>query len=551
MDIKRFYLSTDPFFDGKNVLFTGFDDNHLKSYVQRSGGQIVANITKTNLLIYDPDHIDTRSRALISYAKTHSIQCLDRFDYQSCADRSYTDLIKNNPEDQIEIKPDISHPRSLHDLYALKGNFRRQRVNIAERRQMDESNVVYPLPLVPSVPSVPSVQSAQSAVDTVPPPKNSKQTEAEAVTLPSVPVQLPPSSTSDTELDQILRDLEEMQKEEIIIPHKESISDLFFSTYYRDDTVADDTDVGGPFNCDVDVFDDYEYQGFDSSSGGFDSSSDDMFDIISSSDSSSDSDDPITPEERKYNRNMCDYLENNTNYFFSGIGLEKRDFRRYNWHIKKALCDCPEIMFYIKQYLPTEDEARFTQVFEKHVNTILRLFDPNYNKNFYDFLSKKEFANFINDPDVKKPVIIRLMNRHALKYHDPLYLYNLYNEVVNNRESDVSRKNAIKTLNAIINDNKMRIQEEKDKFMKTFVEIIDYYYYENSFETSIEDSIVESMGCMNSILLLIINFVEKLNELHVIGIYEIINNMTDSHIPLEAMIQYQMGRKRKIPLTIV
>jgi len=573
MNVKRPFQKINTLFEGKRIVLTGFSDKKVENYINRSGGCIVYGIASAQILIYDPDNIDQRSKTFIAYAKRSDIACWDRFDFQTDADRSYEEIMADQ-EDKVpnltpiekRDSPDQSKPMSLRGLYLN----RRQRHYPTKSTEGDESASTQSASTQSVRDRSVSNQSvcdqsncdqsarslcAQSA------PEDGSDSESDSkrpVKIRRTPIPLnrmseviasPPKSLSisDENIDELLRDLEDLQRAEVVIPFGYQTDDR---DYYRDDTIGDDT-------IDNDIYDGIELIGSDWSEGAFDSDSDFGRDIISESGSESGSEsesetDYISEKERRDNRHMCQYINNNHNYFFDGIGFSSRTIKNYDWNIRKVLRESPEILFFVKSYLPGEDEDRFNQVFEKYTNAIMDVFDSSKNGVLRNYLENRSFAEDIYNEETKGiPLMLRTMNSPELKYHDPGYIYGLYKKLLDGEEGKGKRKRALKKFDKIIAKNIKEVKKKRIIFRRTFLQILDDYYYENLLDTTDPDFQIYSLAFMNGVLLLILGFIEELLDLHVIGVNAFILDLLSMYLPLDAIICCQFGKKKNIPVQII
>ena len=149
-----------------------------------------------------------------------------------------------------------------------------------------------------------------------------------------------------------------------------------------------------------------------------------------------------------------------------------------------------------------------------------------YLKNWTDTSSNKWKTND------KKPYLKSILTKRKYQIISPSYTTNVYSEYIqkfsDNREK--FKENFEHHLDTIIAEFK----DEYKKFQVLYNEIVDAYVYEHPLVYDPH----YVMGFINSVLLAILDFVEKLIELNIYAIHPILIQVIEYYTPLDEINSY-------------
>ena len=243
------------------------------------------------------------------------------------------------------------------------------------------------------------------------------------------------------------------------------------------------------------------------------------------------------------NRTTCRLINLHIKGFYDNLYIPFDFFKEDDWKINKILYNNEDVLYYNKKYVTPYDEKRFYEVFDKFIIMIEDILTPN-NK-LCSFL--KRWTNM----DQSKWRIINtksflksLLNNRKFRFISPAYITNIYCDLNNKYKNDNEKikSEIIAHLMDIYKKCKMEIKN----FEEIYEEIITAYVYEYPIDTSEESAHVSAF--INSIVLEILNFSEKLIDLHIYAIHQIINEIIDYYTPLDTINTYKPHEfgKRKI-----
>jgi len=231
------------------------------------------------------------------------------------------------------------------------------------------------------------------------------------------------------------------------------------------------------------------------------------------------------------------------NFFDDNIYIPIGFFRNGDWKVSKILFDNEDALFYNKKYLPDEDDQQFHEVFTKYVTIIEEIMSPN-NKLFEVMTGWTDRAG-----SKWRSINKNFYLKNIIAEYDkisPLFIVNLFSELKEKYPDDGStiKKEFQQTLNEIMVDVKSEIRS----FRKIFKEIVMMYVYEYPIDSN-DDTHIK--GLINSIILSIITFADRLLDLNVYAIHAIVNNIIDNFLPLDEINLYDPTKYQGRPYCIV
>ncbi len=253
-------------------------------------------------------------------------------------------------------------------------------------------------------------------------------------------------------------------------------------------------------------------------------------------------DDSDLDYETEQNQTMCRLLRIQLKEFFGDIHIPYDYFRKDNWNISKVLYDNEDILFYNKKYITGTDEPRFFEVFDKYISMLEEIFTPN-NKLFI-FL--KRWTN-MNDKRWKntgvKSYLKTLLTHNVYQIISPSYISNLFCEICNNCKNnekyknsesfnDVIKKKTEKKLDGLIS----QVRTETKIFRREYNNIVSSYVFEFPYVT--DDKEFYTIAFINCIIMLIVDFAEKLINLNVYAIHPLVQEIIGNYVPLDDINLY-------------
>lgn len=242
---------------------------------------------------------------------------------------------------------------------------------------------------------------------------------------------------------------------------------------------------------------------------------------------------------------VCRAIRLNIREFYDHIYIPINFFRHGDWDVRKVLEENRDVLFYNEKYLAGDDIARFDKIFGAYADMIEEIMSGG--TNFFRFLD--------NWTDVPGRALKSICSRSYLrgiilckKYWalSPAYIADLYCDLYKKYKSDSGAVKAEleRTLDGIVS----QLQAETKEFKKNFRYIVDSYVY----ECPLDDGGAEifALSFVNSIMMEILDFVEKLIGLRVYAVHPIILGIIDYYLPLDEINQFDPeqygGRKYRI-----
>lgn len=246
------------------------------------------------------------------------------------------------------------------------------------------------------------------------------------------------------------------------------------------------------------------------------------------------------------NKTMCRLMNIHFKEFYDDIYIPYKYFRDDDWKIGKILYNNEDILFYNKKYLPEADEERFYEVFDKFTTMIEGILTPN--NNLYNFLKKwtnmtgKKWKSTNQTSYLKK-----ILDDPDYQYISPAYIVDMYCGLVNKYGNNSSQ--ILEQLTNILESILSQANDEVKKFRKKYNKIVSSYVFECPHMLSTKDKY--DSGLINSVLLEIFNFAEKLIDLHIHGVHTIVNSIINFYTPLDDINTYIPGNHHMRKLYIV
>ena len=238
--------------------------------------------------------------------------------------------------------------------------------------------------------------------------------------------------------------------------------------------------------------------------------------------------------ETEENRTVCRLLKIHLDEFYGDISIPFNYFRNGNWCIHKVLYDNDDILFYNKIYMTDEDNERFDEVFGKFIDMLEDIMNPKnkltiFLKKWTDMSNASKWKS--NDT---KSYLKSLLTQKKYQYISPQYTTSLYCNLCDKYPNDMDKikEKITEHLDNIV----QAVIKEVRAFRKIYNEIITSYTYECPIKS--QDKDVYVLGFINSIILTILSFAEKMIKLHVYAIHPIVNSVIEYYTPLDEINLY-------------
>jgi hypothetical protein len=256
-----------------------------------------------------------------------------------------------------------------------------------------------------------------------------------------------------------------------------------------------------------------------------------------------DSEDEKIAEE---NRTMCRLLNIHLRDFFDDIYIPYNFFRDANWNISKVLYDNEDVLFFNKKYITDTDENRFYEVFYKFMGMLEEIFTPD-NKLYAYFKKWTDMSNLKWRSNNNKTYLKQLLTGKKYQYISPLHTTNIFYEICikYNNDPEKVKLETEKQLDLIVKIVRKEIKE----FRQLYNDIIVSYVFEYPYNTNEQKLYVKAF--LNCVILAIIDFSEKLIDLHVYAIHPIIEEIIGYYTPLDEINHYNLKENDNKHLYIV
>lgn len=228
-------------------------------------------------------------------------------------------------------------------------------------------------------------------------------------------------------------------------------------------------------------------------------------------------------------------------YFF------KNDF----FNINKVLYNNDDILFYNSDFLIRNDKVLFYKVFDRYVSMLEEIFNP---KNKLTLFLKK-WTDTSNESDSKwyctktNSYLKLLLEKKKYSYISPLFIAEKYNKIVHKYPSNEKKvKTKIeKNLDSLIDAFKIELRE----FKKNYNDMLTTYVVNAPLNKNTEIENDYTYCFVNSLLLEIIEFSNKLIDLNIYAIHTIVFNVINNYVPLDEINHYKESSNGNRKLYIV
>ena len=244
------------------------------------------------------------------------------------------------------------------------------------------------------------------------------------------------------------------------------------------------------------------------------------------------------------NKIMCRLINIQLREFYDDIYIPYNFFKDGEWNISKILYNNEDSLFYNKKYLTKEDEERFYHVFSKYVTMLEDIFSPDnrlqvFLRNWTDMNHDKWKTNGT------KSYLKSILTDRKYQVISPLYVVNIYCECAKKFNND--RDKIKNKLESHLDDIVKNIKKEARLFKEQYHQIVSAYVYEHP----IENDTSYILGFINSIILLILDFAEKLIDLNVYAVHPIVQQIIEYYTPLDEINTYRSSDNTNKKLCIV
>lgn len=244
------------------------------------------------------------------------------------------------------------------------------------------------------------------------------------------------------------------------------------------------------------------------------------------------------------NRTMCRLLNIQLREFYDDIYIPYNFFKNGDWNISKILYDNEDSLFYNKKYLTEEDEKRFHDVFSKYIVLIEEIFNPD--NSLYICLNNWTDANEEKWRNIEHKTYLKsILTKSKYQIISPSHTVNLYRYY--SRQFLADRKKCNEKFEEHLNSIIINFKKEYKLFCTQYNEIVDLYVCEHPLYN--DSNYV--LGFINSVILLIIDFSEKLINLNIYAIHPIIVEIIEYYTPLDEINSYRSSENNGKKLYII
>ncbi|XWV24820.1 hypothetical protein QJ856_gp0963 [Tupanvirus deep ocean] len=243
----------------------------------------------------------------------------------------------------------------------------------------------------------------------------------------------------------------------------------------------------------------------------------------------------LDEDEKKMqeNKTICRLLNIHLREFYDDIYIPFDFFRNADWNISKILYDNEDILFYNKKYITKVDEERFYEVFDKFILMLEDIFSTN--SKLFVFLKKwTDMSHMRWKTNNTKSYLKSLLTERKYQYISPAFTTNLFCEISKkyNNDPQIVKTEIEKELDNIVK----KVKEEVKIFRKIYNEIVMSYVYEFPYNTQEKEIYVKAF--INTVILVVLDFAEKLIELNVYAVHPIVKDIIGYYTPLDEINQY-------------
>ena len=236
---------------------------------------------------------------------------------------------------------------------------------------------------------------------------------------------------------------------------------------------------------------------------------------------------------------MCKLLKKHHTDFFDDIWIPYQFFNKHNFKISTIVRENKDALFFNEEYMTDADKNKFNEIFDKYCLMIEQIFvlDSQLGK-YLKIWSKKKEASYLKI----------IMTEDDYQIINPVFLADTYKKLhleckPNNELLDKKYKEC---LDGIIE----KFYAERKEFEDLYHEVIDTYVHEYPLEMDETYYLNYTKGFINSIILLVMDFAEKLIDLNIYAIHPVINNVIEYYVPLDLIYTHEDKKRKNIMVTI-
>ncbi|BCS83287.1 hypothetical protein QLL95_gp0836 [Cotonvirus japonicus] len=230
--------------------------------------------------------------------------------------------------------------------------------------------------------------------------------------------------------------------------------------------------------------------------------------------------------EMKKNRIVCCMIKRFISDFFDNIYVPYKYFRKDSWNILETLNNNEDILFFNKNFMTKSDKDRFYEVFDKFVIMVGEILCSD--SDLYECLKNMPDTSIHRiNKNSDEYYILSLFNNRKYCYISPVHILQIYDKYSRKYTDQNLKLKTENELNSIIKN----VRKEINIFKTTYDNLTMSYVCEKPFDNAETDTYVK--GFVNSIMLEILDFAEKLIDLNIYAVHIIITEIIDYCIPLD------------------
>ena len=258
-------------------------------------------------------------------------------------------------------------------------------------------------------------------------------------------------------------------------------------------------------------------------------------------DSESVDDDKMRQEEGKI---ICRLCKIHLPDFYDNIYIPFSYFKFDEWEISKVIYNNEDALFYNKKYLVEEDESRFNEVFDKYTAMIEEIMSVD--SKLLEFLKKWTNMDGIRWRSRQSGSYLKsVFEKYAVI--SPVHIANTYLECFKKYSGD--RDKIIEELEGNLDSIIKEFRRESREFRRIYNDIVGDYVYDFPFDKSSVKTYKK--GFINSVIIAIWDFSEKLIDLNIYAVHPIIANIIEFYIPLDDIFRYSRRENKGKRLCII
>lgn len=241
--------------------------------------------------------------------------------------------------------------------------------------------------------------------------------------------------------------------------------------------------------------------------------------------------------KKENNRTICRMIKLHLPEFFDDIYVPFGFFKDDEWRINKVLYANEDALFYNEKYLATEDNNRFYEIFDRYVEMIEEIMSTD-NKLFV-FLkvwTNTDSSRWKCNNSSENSYLKSIITDNQYQIISPLYMTNCYCQLNKDHHgsNDVIKDKFIEHLNEICE----KFKSARREFKEIYSYIVESYVYDYPIYASRSEIDTYKLGFINSILMAILDFAEKLLDLNIYCIHAIIGEIIYYYTPLDEINRF-------------